>query len=433
MHTDCPDFDLCEGCEAHPIPMHPDKHPLLKIKSAETVIPKIHNNCEMLHRSTSPPVATPRHSFDYGNGYIYNPYEVVSSSPVQQLNPQPEFGPRSPIYYPLPPSHPLPAQGLFIPPPPLPAEPGFFVPTPPLPDHYYPYPTRSVSPNSYVSPFIPPTSQYGQVASPFAAQHDSTESLDPSPRSSRPVTPVWQRTYDPTMSNPFMSAQEAANSKNKSSVTSLGTWVPPSHELDHLIQEQPAAPKSVYKEAQATVNGNHISERSTPYQSPLGNEALLNRPASTNVTEPSDIAPVSSANRSLAALLDDYRSTTSLAPSSLATSVDEGEATIQGKCGGVVMLGPDDHAYGSAVQKALIANFVADITVPDGQKFPPGAEFVKCWRMINDGERDWPESTELVFVAGKQLLKESSPQSVRVGRVKIGSEVDLWTGELKVY
>jgi next-to-BRCA1 protein 1 len=228
------------------------------------------------------------------------------------------------------------------------------------------------------------------------------------------------------MNNPFMSAQEAASSpldakKSSPSATSHGTWLPPSHELDHLIQEQPSltvAPKSFYEEAQDIVHGNNVltpSDGNTPFQSPLGNEALLNRPASLSVPELSDVVPVSSVNRSLAALLDDYRSATSLAPSSLAASVDKQEAPSHFEA-----------------QKALTADFVADITVPDGQNFPAGAEFVKCWRMMNDGERDWPESTELVFVAGTPLLKESSPVSVKVGLVKIGSEVDLWTGELKV-
>jgi next to BRCA1 gene 1 protein len=426
MHADCPDFDLCEGCEAHPIAMHPDRHPLLKIKSVETVIPKIQNNREVPVRSTSPPVATPRCSYDYSNGYNYNPSEVVPeivpSTPIPQLNTPSDFR-RSPIYYnsyALPSFHGFPAEDrLSIPmPPPLP------------PARYYSYPTRSASPtNSHVSPFVPPAPTFTRVTSPFTAQSSvrDLELLDPSPCSSRPVTPVWPPLeggpYDITVNNPFMSAQESASSlfnakKNSPSATSLGTWVPPSHELNHLIQAQTAAVKSFYEEARGNVNGANIftpSEGNTPFQSPLGNEALLNRPASTNVPEPSDIAPVSSANRSLAALLDDYHSTTSLAPSSLATSVDEREVVSEPQA-----------------QKALTADFVADITVPDGQKFPPGAEFVKCWRMMNDGERDWPESTELVFVAGQQLLKASSPQSMRVGRVKIGSEVDLWTGELKV-
>ncbi|GAA5910599.1 hypothetical protein JCM6882_001036 [Rhodosporidiobolus microsporus] len=32
MHPNCPDFDLCESCEAQPIPVHPVDHPLLKIR-----------------------------------------------------------------------------------------------------------------------------------------------------------------------------------------------------------------------------------------------------------------------------------------------------------------------------------------------------------------------------------------------------------------
>ncbi|KAK8854817.1 hypothetical protein IAR55_003556 [Kwoniella newhampshirensis] len=32
MHPDCPDYDLCESCEASPFPVHPDDHPMLKTK-----------------------------------------------------------------------------------------------------------------------------------------------------------------------------------------------------------------------------------------------------------------------------------------------------------------------------------------------------------------------------------------------------------------
>ena len=41
LHPDCPDFDLCERCEAHPMPQHPENHPLLKLKSADTMIPSV--------------------------------------------------------------------------------------------------------------------------------------------------------------------------------------------------------------------------------------------------------------------------------------------------------------------------------------------------------------------------------------------------------
>lgn len=32
MHPECPDFDLCENCEAHPTTRHPSNHPMLKTK-----------------------------------------------------------------------------------------------------------------------------------------------------------------------------------------------------------------------------------------------------------------------------------------------------------------------------------------------------------------------------------------------------------------
>jgi next-to-BRCA1 protein 1 len=79
----------------------------------------------------------------------------------------------------------------------------------------------------------------------------------------------------------------------------------------------------------------------------------------------------------------------------------------------------------------LSAGFVVDVTVPDGQVFPPGAEFMKCWRMTNDGPIDWPETTEVVFVAGEPSLVKVGNEAVKVGVVKAGEQVDVWTGELK--
>jgi next to BRCA1 gene 1 protein len=81
----------------------------------------------------------------------------------------------------------------------------------------------------------------------------------------------------------------------------------------------------------------------------------------------------------------------------------------------------------------LSARFLCDNTVPDGQKFPPGAEFVKSWKMLNDGERDWPETTELVFAAGESLSREDiKPQRMKIGSVPAGDEVNVGSGELKV-
>ncbi|KAI9512891.1 hypothetical protein F5148DRAFT_654200 [Russula earlei] len=78
----------------------------------------------------------------------------------------------------------------------------------------------------------------------------------------------------------------------------------------------------------------------------------------------------------------------------------------------------------------LRASFIADNNIPDGQIFPPGAEFVKSWRMRNDGPGPWSADTELVFVAGDKLTIDKS-ERVKVGSVPPGEEVDVWTGEMK--
>lgn len=80
----------------------------------------------------------------------------------------------------------------------------------------------------------------------------------------------------------------------------------------------------------------------------------------------------------------------------------------------------------------LLAAFVSDNNIPVGQIFPPGAEFVKSWRMRNDGTVDWPETTELVFVAGDRMAPFNSVSAkVKVGTVKAGEEVELVSGEMK--
>ncbi|KAJ3002957.1 hypothetical protein NUW54_g5564 [Trametes sanguinea] len=81
---------------------------------------------------------------------------------------------------------------------------------------------------------------------------------------------------------------------------------------------------------------------------------------------------------------------------------------------------------------ALQAEFVSDNNILDGQIFPPGAEFVKSWRMRNNGEVDWPEATEVVFVAGDRMAPgNGSPRKYHVGAVKAGEEIEVIAGEMK--
>lgn len=49
------------------------------------------------------------------------------------------------------------------------------------------------------------------------------------------------------------------------------------------------------------------------------------------------------------------------------------------------------------------AEFVADISVPDGTVFQPGAPFVKTWRLKNAGTSTWTTTYTVVFANGDQM------------------------------
>ncbi|CAE6514737.1 unnamed protein product [Rhizoctonia solani] len=49
------------------------------------------------------------------------------------------------------------------------------------------------------------------------------------------------------------------------------------------------------------------------------------------------------------------------------------------------------------------ARFVEDRTIVDGQLVPGGAEFTKVWRMFNTGTAVWPQGTSISFVGGHHM------------------------------
>jgi hypothetical protein len=67
--------------------------------------------------------------------------------------------------------------------------------------------------------------------------------------------------------------------------------------------------------------------------------------------------------------------------------------------------------------------FVADVTVPDGTNFPPGATFTKTWRLKNVGSCTWTTSYQLVFFSGEQMGTVSSVSFPR--NVAPGQTVDI--------
>ncbi len=70
-----------------------------------------------------------------------------------------------------------------------------------------------------------------------------------------------------------------------------------------------------------------------------------------------------------------------------------------------------------------LAEFVTDITVPDGTQFKPGETFTKTWRLRNQGTCTWTQNYALVFDAGDAMgadLVVHFPTDVPPG-----SDVDL--------
>ena len=65
------------------------------------------------------------------------------------------------------------------------------------------------------------------------------------------------------------------------------------------------------------------------------------------------------------------------------------------------------------------AQFIADVTVPDGTYIAPGATFTKTWRLKNVGTCTWTTSYSLLFDTGTQMGGPNSvnlPQSVAPGQ-----------------
>jgi phosphotransferase system HPr-like phosphotransfer protein len=55
-----------------------------------------------------------------------------------------------------------------------------------------------------------------------------------------------------------------------------------------------------------------------------------------------------------------------------------------------------------------VADFVADITIPDGMEMAPGTVFTKTWEVKNIGTCTWNENYKVIFYFGQQMAAQSS-------------------------
>lgn len=69
------------------------------------------------------------------------------------------------------------------------------------------------------------------------------------------------------------------------------------------------------------------------------------------------------------------------------------------------------------------AEFVADVTIPDGTVLSPGAAFNKMWRLRNSGTCTWDSGYALIFASG--YIMDGPPAQPLPGVVAPGASVDL--------
>lgn len=70
-----------------------------------------------------------------------------------------------------------------------------------------------------------------------------------------------------------------------------------------------------------------------------------------------------------------------------------------------------------------LAEFIADVTIPDGSPFPANQNFTKTWRLKNTGACTWTSSYQVIFDSGEAM---SGPATQPLaGSVAPGQTVDV--------
>lgn len=71
---------------------------------------------------------------------------------------------------------------------------------------------------------------------------------------------------------------------------------------------------------------------------------------------------------------------------------------------GATRVPPTAPAAGSSdIKPCYSANYVADVTIPDGTIVSPGSTFMKTWRVLNSGSCFWNSTYKFVFMSGDIL------------------------------
>ena len=478
MYPGCDDFDLCANCEALPIPIHPTNHVMLKIREPGAYIPAIkRQEVQRVRTPVTSALGSPRLQ---GKGFVGFSDE---RSNVEGLRPDPSVSDEHDalptpirsdarlseapvkltaelvdISYPeehttfgesyeksfafgapvcestdsSQSGHYIPTAAPLLPvPSPPPALATEFIRAVPSLDH-----NRQYTEDLITGPYVSDTR-----SAPWWGQSAWVPPTPPAPLPvplRTPSTP--RRSQSP---EPLVRFEEADDTFNASADTlATATTLLPESDRGHSPTSLPHVPPVDFNELfDLASQFRHLLELPpvvTPPSLPAVPVGMPKGSRAESIAEEVESAPTELASTqvddtgtplSFVALLSKPEKTPrpgaldGISPGRLLSQLLDSPSAASLSSSAVKNNNVDEDA-------PLRASFVVDNNIPDGQIFPPGAEFVKSWRMRNDGPGSWPTDTELVFVAGDKLMIDTF-ERFKVGSVPPGEEVDVWTGEMK--
>ena len=433
MHPDCPDYDLCQNCEALPIAVHPPTHPMLRIRTPETIIPTVYRvgQRSLIAETNNNNKVQP--NTDHHDGQetstgprVWTPIDRVATPTPASAQKEYALGCSE-------------------------AE----SPSTATPLSVARQPEDKATEQMFSNPFADVFATL--LSAPAASRVDATQTVNPWPTTN---TAERDELYQVMADFAGPGASEKvpnniprnpafdANLVEKEATTNMFERF---SLLDRLVQASSQTSPSMSSRGIATdANAPVVSSAvGSPRPDPQDIQPTPDlRPVTDGTTRESGsnenfVNTISAANETVLDSTESCRQKDNLPINETGTSqgiplsVHKSLADLVRELPTLV---PSPVSVEiSPARVPLSAAFVEDVTVPDGQVFPPGAEFVKCWKLLNDSGCEWPESTELIFLAGDSLSipatansgSSSTDMAVHVGKTAPGQIVDLWTGELK--
>ncbi|GJJ13207.1 hypothetical protein Clacol_007458 [Clathrus columnatus] len=339
MHPDCPDFDLCQTCEALPFNQHPDTHPMLKLKHGNTYIPPVPRKEQAVQASQCAQTIQPC---------------LVRKAPLEEAIIHERGSPDSKLEH--------------------------------------------------------PTSAATQIDA-FVCELNSLESKEI----------ITEPTVIDLPSDPNEAAERSRYLVDRE-IQELEDARRRKHdEAARQASSRPDA-KSFLEEVKATLVG-----QPSTYKTVL--ERLL------ECFGTADTSAINELKEQIRKVLTGYPNLQHSLDNFIANEILFHSSSLPGPASKVMASFSQQvtTAFQNSIRPPISqysAAFLSDNNVPDGHVFPTGAEFVKSWRIRNDGPA-W-ENVELVFVAGSRLGTSAAvPNFYPVKPIASGEEVDIVLTDLK--